>query len=94
MYIGGKTLTPVARVCSFGRARGTFGTHRLGGWAGAFARIRPVAVIVETDDGEQRVAIRDATRRAVWMVYGLGVALTLVLVIVRWLAHQRSGNRR
>lgn len=93
LHVAGRKLTPEARVLSLGRARGTFGTRQISGWAGAFSGISPVAVIVEGGDGEQRLAIGDATRRALWGIRGAGLALTLVLVTVRWWVRRNQKSR-
>jgi hypothetical protein len=87
-HVAGRKFTPVARVLSLGRARGTLGSKQLSGWVGAFAWITPVAVIVEEGDGEHRLAIGDATSRALWGIRGVGLALTLVLITVRWWARR------
>lgn len=84
LHVADRKLTPMARVLSWGRARGTFGSKQLSGWAGAFASITPVAVIIEDGDGEQRLSINDTTLRALWGISGAGLALTLFLVALRW----------
>jgi hypothetical protein len=88
IHIAGRKLTPVARILSFGRARGTFGTSQIGGWVGAFAQFTPLEVIVETDEGDRRLAISDATGKALWGMRGAGAALTLLLMTVRWWARR------
>lgn len=93
VHVSGRKLIPVARILSYGRARGTLGTARLGGWAGAITQIKPVAVIFEEDGEEQRIAITDATRRALWGIWGSGIALTLVLFIIRCLARRTARPR-
>jgi hypothetical protein len=71
-----------------GKARGTVGLDRISGWAGGLAWIRPVAVLVETPEGEQRIPIEDATATAVNSLLALTVAVSVVLAVVRLLARR------
>jgi uncharacterized spore protein YtfJ len=85
-HVGGRTLTPVARIVSFGRARATIGTKKIGGWAGGFVHVRPLAFEEETDEGVRRIAIPDPTSRALRGMLAAAVATTLFLGAIRWLA--------
>jgi len=82
--VGDRTLIPVVRVVSFGKARATIGQSEYGGWGVGFAWVRPVAMLVETPQGQQRIRIVDGTsvaaRRLVW----LAVGVTAALAAVRW----------
>ena len=49
--VRGRRLVPLARVVSLGRARGTIGTHRLGGWGWGLSNVKPLAMMVETPGG-------------------------------------------
>jgi hypothetical protein len=77
------------RVVSFGKARGTVGLGRFGGWGTGWVRITPLAVLEETEQGRQRVAVSDATATAWWGILAAGAVVTLVAVAVRRLARRR-----
>jgi uncharacterized spore protein YtfJ len=88
IHIQGRSLTPEARIVSFGRARGTIGSQRIGGWATGFAHITPLAVIEETGEGERRIATTDATAMALWGLLGAAMAIVLFFPTIRWLARR------
>lgn len=89
--VRGRRLIPVARVVSLGRARGTVGTHHLGGWGWGLASVKPLSMIVETPSSGyiMTVALRDGTSRALWGLYAAAVGATLLLAAVRWLARKQ-----
>ena len=89
--ISGHTLTPVARVITFGRARVTVGSHRTGGWGMGFAHVAPLAIVEETDRGERVIPLRSDSDRAVKKMLGAAIAITLACVAVRRLV--RLGRR-
>jgi uncharacterized spore protein YtfJ len=90
--VRGRRLVPLARVVSLGRARGTIGTHRLGGWGWGLSNVKPLAMMVETPGGGRlmTVVVRDGTARALLGMYLAAVATTLLLAAVRWLARKRG----
>ena len=83
--VNGRKLTPVARIISAGKARATIGTDRIGGWGGGFVQITPVAILDETDEGERRIPVTDATAEAVRGMLGAMLAVTLFFTMLRWL---------
>ena len=83
--VGGRKLIPVVRIVSFGKARATVGTQRIGGRGSGFVWIRPLAVLEETPKGERRIAVTDGTAAAVRGLLGVAVAITLSLAAIRWL---------
>ena len=83
--VNGRTLTPTARVVSYGRARVTIGTDQVSGWGGGFAQITPLAVAEQTAEGEHSIAIHDATATALRGMLAGAVAMTLFLTAIRWL---------
>ena len=89
--IGGRTLTPVARVITFGQARATVGSHRTGGWGMGFAHVTPLAIVEENEQGERVIPLRSDSDRAVNKMLGAAIAVTLACVAVRWLV--RLGRR-
>ncbi len=89
-HVAGRTLTPVARVVTYGRAGGTIAAESVSGAGGGFVRITPLAVVEETARGERSLPIGDATARALWGLLGLAVAWTLFLTFVRWWALNRQ----
>lgn len=88
-YLAGHTLTPVARVVSWGKASGTIGADRIVGWGGGLVRVTPLAVVVATGEEEQRIVIRDATGAALKRLYLTAFAVTLFLTTVRWWIRRR-----
>lgn len=85
IQVGDWTLIPVVRVLSFGQARATIGSSSYGGWGGGFVRVRPVAVIAETEQGRQRIPIVDATSLAVRRLIWLAVGITAMFAAIRGL---------
>jgi uncharacterized spore protein YtfJ len=93
VHVGERTLIPVARIVSFGRARGTIGADRIGGWGAGFAWVTPVAVVEETPEGERCTPIADETAAALRGLLGAAVAITLFFTAVRWLVRRRRAAR-
>ncbi len=93
--VGERRLTPIARIVSFGKASGTIGAQRIGGWGGGFVRITPLAILEETGEGERRIPITDATAVALRGMFGAAVAAVLFFASLRWLARwwQRARAR-
>jgi uncharacterized spore protein YtfJ len=91
-YIGGRKLTPVARIIAFGKASGTIGTRRVSGWGGGYVRVTPLAVLEDTDDGERRIAIYDTKAASVQRLCAAALAFTLFFATVRWWAHRRQAR--
>jgi hypothetical protein len=90
--IGERTLIPVARVVSFGRARGTIRAERVSGWGAGFVHISPVLLIEQTSEGERRIAVYDAPSREMWGLLAAGLALLLTFASIRWLARRIRGR--
>lgn len=84
-HVGGRTLTPVVRFVTFGKARATVGAWRIGGWGGGLARLTPVAIVEQTAQGEQRIPITDTTSAAVQGLLTATLAVTLFCTAARWL---------
>jgi len=85
--VGDRTLIPVVRVVSFGRAQATIRRGGYSGWGWGFAWIRPVAVIEEAPRGQRRIEIVDGTavavRRLIWLAVGITMAFAMVRRSVR-----------
>ena len=86
--VGDRKLTPLMRVVSWGKARATIGTSRVTGWGGGFARITPLAILEETDEGETLITITDSTATALRGMALAAVASTIFFAMVRWLARR------
>ena len=84
--VGGRELIPVARVVSFGKARGTVGTRQVSGRGGGFVSVKPLAVIEVTPEGERRIPIRDGTAAAVRGMLAFSITIALVCAAFRWVA--------
>ena len=87
-HIAGRTLTPVARVISFGRARGTISLTSLSGWGFGFSLVKPLAFIEDSDEGERRIAVIDITGQALLAMAIAGMVLSLWLFAIRGLARR------
>jgi uncharacterized spore protein YtfJ len=94
LQAGGRTLIPVVRFVSWGRARATIGTRGVWGWGGGFVRIRPLAVLEETPHGERRVAIVDSSAAAARGLLGATLVVTLSCAMLRWWLNCRCRNTR
>ena len=84
-YANGRTLIPVVRIVSFGKAKAIIGNGRSSGRAVGFVWVKPQAVLEAGPEGERRIPITDATASAVYSLLGLALAITFVSVAVRWL---------
>jgi hypothetical protein len=87
--VAGRRLTPVARLISYSRGRGTLRQKSISGWALGFARVVPLGVVVETGGQEEWIAVRDATASALRRMMLTAAAITLLLAAARQLAHGR-----
>lgn len=88
-HVDGRTLTPVARVVSYGKAKGTIGTNQIGGWGFGFANVIPRAVVEKTDDGERTIAIVDVTAEALRDMFITALAVMAVFTAIRWAVRRR-----
>ncbi len=87
--VAGRRLTPVARLISYSRGRGTLRQRSLSGWALGFVRVVPLGVVVETDGQKEWIPVRDATAAALRRIVMIAAAITLLLAAVRQLASGR-----
>ena len=88
-HVGGRKLTPVARVVTFGKARATIGTSGVRGFGAGLVCITPVALLEETAGGERRILLRTSDSTAVWGMIGAATVVTLVCTVVRWFVRCR-----
>ena len=86
--VAGRTLTPVARVISYGRGRGTLRQDSISGWATGFVRVKPLGMMVEADGQEEWVAVYNSTASALRRMVLAGAAITLLLAVMRRLARR------
>jgi hypothetical protein len=87
--IKGRTLVPVARIVSYGQAKGLIGKDRVSGRAAGFVSTSPLAVELETADGKRRVAIKDSTTATLGGMILAGAVMTVLLAAIRRLGRQR-----
>jgi hypothetical protein len=87
--VAGRRLTPVARLVSYGRARGTLRQDSISGWALGFVRVVPLGVVVEAGGQEKWVAVHNATASALRSMVLAAIAITLFLAGVRRFARRR-----
>jgi hypothetical protein len=78
--IGGRTLTPVARIVSYGRGQGTLRGDQVEGWGMGFLHVTPLAVVVEGEGDRQRIAVTGSADNA---LRAMGVA-ALLLTLLCW----------
>lgn len=86
--VGERTLIPVTRIVSLGRARATIASDSISGWGGGLVQIVPLALIEETSEGERRIAITDATAATLRQMLVVAIATTWVFAAIRWLARR------
>ena len=88
----GRTLTPVCRVASRLRRRGTIEAARVEarGWGGVIAR--PVAVMEEQNGEERSLPIHDVTASMLRQMAWVGVAVSAAAVALVF-AHRWVRNR-
>lgn len=81
--VGERALIPVARIRSFGRAKGMVGAHRFGGWGVGAAQITPLAMIDTSEPGERTIPIVDGTADVLRRMIAWAAAITLFLAVIR-----------
>lgn len=86
--IAGWTVTPVARLISYARGRGTLRQRAISGWALGHVRIVPLGMLAEADGQEQWVATHDATTEMLGRMALAALATTLFLAAMRRLARR------
>jgi len=87
-HVGERTLIPVARIMTFGKARGTIGAHGVSGWGGGFVQVTPLSILEQTADGKRSIPIIDATATARRSLLGAALAIVLLFAVIRWLARR------
>jgi uncharacterized spore protein YtfJ len=88
----GKRLVPVARIVSFGQGKGTIGSKQVSGRGAGFVFTSPLALEMQTADGECRIAIRDATATALRSLFVAAVVITVLLTAIRCMVRRRRGT--
>jgi uncharacterized spore protein YtfJ len=91
--IGDRTLIPVAKIVSFGKAKGTVGTNQIEGWGGGFVRITPLSILEETAEGQRCIPITDMTATALRRQVGAAVAIILFFTVVQGLVRRWRRTR-
>lgn len=90
---GGRELIPIVRVVAFGKASAMVGAKQIGGQGGAFAWIKPLAVLELTEDGERRIELEDGTTAAVRGILASAISIGLVCTAIRWVVRwKRRGS--
>jgi hypothetical protein len=87
--VGGRTLTPVTRIVSFGKASATIRNEQYGGWSGGLVLAMPIALLEETGNGEREIAVHDATFATLQRLSLVALGMTLFFGIVRWWSRHR-----
>jgi hypothetical protein len=87
--IVGWTLTPVARVTTYTRGRGTLHRDTISGWAAGMVRITPLGVRARTGDRQEWIPVHDVTASVLTRLALAGAAATLFLAAVRRLVRRR-----
>ena len=92
IQVYGRILTPVARVVSIIRRRGTIGGIQVSGGAGGYVYAKPVEVIEELDGDVRVLPIEDPTGTS---LFRMAVIATLVPVLAAALVFvsRRMGRR-
>jgi uncharacterized spore protein YtfJ len=89
-HVGERTLIPVARIMTFGKARGTIGAHGVSGWGGGLVQVTPLSILEQTADDERSIPIVDATATARRGLLGAALATVLLFAVIRWLARRHT----
>lgn len=87
--IGEHTLVPVARIVSWGKAKGRIGNGQFGGWGGGFTSVTPLGVLEQTAEGERYVPFIEGTTLALRKLLVAAVAISLGLAAIRWAVRKR-----
>lgn len=87
--IAGWTLTPIARVTTYTRGRGTLRRDTISGWAAGMVRITPLGVRAKAGGRQEWVPVHDVTTTVLGRLLLAAAAATLFLAAVRRLARQR-----
>jgi hypothetical protein len=90
--VGGRKLTPVTRIVSFGKASATIRSERFGGWGSGLVLAKPLALIEESDEGEREIAIHDETFAILQRLSLVALTMTLFFATVRWWARRRQAH--
>jgi hypothetical protein len=91
--IAGRELTPIARVLSFGKARGTVSLTGVSGWGTGFAWVAPLGFVEEIEGSKHHIPVTDITGQALLAMAMVGLLLTVWLSAIRWLARRWRRNR-
>jgi hypothetical protein len=86
--VAGRSLTPLARLVSYARGRGTLHQDRLSGWALGLVRVMPLGMLVETNAREEWIPVHDATAPALHRMALAAAGITLFLAGMRYLARR------
>lgn len=92
--VSGRTLVPVARIVSFGQAKGLIGKDRVSGRGAGLVFTSPLAVEVESADGKRRVAIKDTAAAALRGMFLATAVITVLFAVIRRLGRRKreAGN--
>jgi hypothetical protein len=89
--VDGRELVPVARLVSFGQAKGLIGKGRVSGRGAGFVLTSPLAVEIETVNGKGRVAVKDATTAALRGMFLAAAVMTVFFAAIRRFWRQKRG---
>ena len=89
VVVGERQLTPIMRVLSFGKARGTIGARGIYGWGMGWERIVPIALVEKTASGESAIPITDTTEVVLRTMLVAAVLITLFFSSIRCLVERR-----
>ena len=92
--VAGRKLTPVARVLSYGLARGTIGAGRISGWGMGVSSVTPLAVVEETDGVEHSIPLTGGTATALKGTLAASLAVVLFFTAVRWWVRRCRSQRQ
>jgi uncharacterized spore protein YtfJ len=62
--VEGRELVPLVRMTTRAQRRALVGTERVSGGGWSAVRLRPIAVLERTEEGERRIPIRNRTAQA------------------------------
>ena len=88
IQVEGRELVPLVRVTTRVQRRALVGTERVSGGGWGAVRLRPVAVLERTEEGERRIPIRDKTAQALGGFLLAAFIIPLLLAVAVRLARK------
>jgi len=86
--VGGRELVPLVRMTTRMQRRALVGTRWVTGRGWGAARLRPIAILERSEEGERRIPIRDKTAQALGGFLLAAFIIPLLLAVAVRLARK------